>query len=117
VDDPRYEPNIVAANAEVGLRITWSDGHVSHWDLPEVRRACPCAVCADTREKGRPVWPAPGSPASLDVTDADLVGAYGVTFHWNDGHQTGIFAWKLLRDWCDCDVCLEERREASQQGA
>jgi DUF971 family protein len=35
----------------------------------------------------------------LRVEDAELVGAWGITFTWNDGHSTGIFSWALLRQW------------------
>jgi DUF971 family protein len=28
---------------------------------------------------------------------AELVGRYGLTFFWSDGHKTGIFAWPMLR--------------------
>ena len=30
---------------------------------------------------------------------AELVGAWGLQIHWNDGHETGIYAWSMLRAW------------------
>ena len=30
---------------------------------------------------------------------AELVGAWGIQIHWNDGHETGIYAWSMLRVW------------------
>ena len=31
----------------------------------------------------------------------ELVGAWGISFTWNDGHATGIYPWDALRRWCD----------------
>jgi DUF971 family protein len=45
------------------------------------------------------VWPKPASPRPLRAEHAELVGAWGITFTWNDGHSTGIFSWALLRQW------------------
>nr|MBA2327462.1 DUF971 domain-containing protein [Actinomycetota bacterium] len=33
------------------------------------------------------------------IEDAELIGAWGITLRWNDGHSTGIFSWDLLRHW------------------
>ena len=33
-----------------------------------------------------------------------------ITFHWSDGHRTGIYRWEDLRDGCPCDECRTERR-------
>ena len=40
--------------------------------------------------------------------DAEFTGNYGLQLKWNDGHQTGIFSWELLRRWCGCPVCVPE---------
>jgi DUF971 family protein len=37
----------------------------------------------------------------LRIEDAELVGGWGITVTWNDGHSTGIFAWSILRYWAD----------------
>lgn len=104
----RYEPEKIEASAEVGLRITWADGHVSHWDLATIRGACGCAVCNELRHAGRPVFLA--GAGELEVQHAELVGSYGITFHWSDGHGTGIYQWEDLRDSCPCDECRTTRR-------
>jgi DUF971 family protein len=107
-EDPRYIPAKVEASAAVGVRITWEDDHVSHWDLATMRGACGCATCHELRTAGKPVYM--GSADSLDVKDAELVGGYGVSFHWSDGHRTGIYRWQDLRDGCPCDECRTTRR-------
>jgi DUF971 family protein len=42
------------------------------------------------------VWPQPSSPQPLRIVDAELVGAWGISFTWNDRHSTGIYSWELL---------------------
>ena len=37
----------------------------------------------------------------LRAEGAELVGAWGMQIHWNDGHETGIYAWSMLRAWRD----------------
>ncbi|MGH2760261.1 MAG: DUF971 domain-containing protein [Actinomycetota bacterium] len=107
-EEVAFEAEKVEASADVGVRISWADGHVSHWDLAAIRGACGCATCHELRYAGRPVYL--GGADSLDVGDAELVGAYGITFHWSDGHSTGIYSWEDLRNGCPCDECRTARR-------
>jgi DUF971 family protein len=37
----------------------------------------------------------------LRIEEAELVGAWGLSVTWNDGHATGIYPWDALRRWCD----------------
>ena len=88
-----------------GLRITWSDGRVSEFPVALLRRACPCATCRAAREEEarRPAGRLPvlGNPAAaVDaavVSGAELVGAYALRLRWQDGHDTGIYDFDLLR--------------------
>ena len=34
-----------------------------------------------------------------------LVGAYGLRVEWSDGHGTGIYTFRWLRDRCPCEAC------------
>jgi DUF971 family protein len=107
-DDGSHFAEKVEASADVGVRITWEDGHVSHWDLATIRGACGCATCHELRNASKPVYFADAK--DLDVLEAELVGGYGITFHWSDGHRTGIYRWADLRGGCPCDECRTERR-------
>ena len=40
---------------------------------------------------------------------AEGVGKYAIKFHWNDGHELGIYSWQFLRDVCPCDECKGAR--------
>jgi len=80
------------------VTITFDDGRVHAFTLDELRSNCPCATCRAARDAGRD--PAPGS-ATIEIADASLVGAWGISFSWSDGHATGIYPWESLSVWAD----------------
>jgi DUF971 family protein len=84
-----------------GVTVTFADGVVCSFTLQELRPRCPCASCRGWRERGEPAWPRPGDSPSLAVTHAELVGAWGLSLTWSDGHAAGIFPWDALRAWCE----------------
>jgi DUF971 family protein len=90
-------PIAIDVKREHGLEVTWEDGSSTLWELEDLRRRCPCAACRTERDRGRPVWPLATSPRPLRITDAEIVGAWGLGITWNDGHRTGIYSWALLR--------------------
>ena len=110
------DPKSVKVNLTTGtgVDIEWKDGHRSHYDFPFLRDACPCALCKEEREKsGRePGAPPALAPAALPMfkasarpTAAEAVGKYAIRFHWNDGHDQGIYSWQFLREVCPCKEC------------
>ncbi len=87
------------------LAVDWSDGHRSEFPLDYLRSWCPCAGC----QGHAPV------PRYLDLHDQVLagieeVGNYALMLRWNDGHDTGIWAFPRLRELCPCASCGGERR-------
>lgn len=91
----------ITIEREHGVAVEFMDGHRCRFDLEDLRRACPCASCRGARDQGREPWPTPRSPLPLSITDAALVGAWGLSITWNDGHATGIYPWDALRRWCE----------------
>ncbi len=99
-----------------GMEITWRDEHRSAWSFPWLRDACPCATCNEEREREHraagipkpqpanllPMYKAPARPDTVTP-----VGRYAISFHWNDGHSSGIYSWDYLRRHCQCDQCRE----------
>ncbi|RXS93276.1 gamma-butyrobetaine hydroxylase-like domain-containing protein [Silvibacterium dinghuense] len=97
-----------------GVEIDWKDGHRSAWTFAWLRLACPCATCVEEREReGRkpgepkakpvellPMYQAPPRPETVTP-----VGRYAISFHWNDGHSSGIYSWDFLRRNCICEAC------------
>jgi DUF971 family protein len=105
MDIPDVEPPTeVELDRTVGLTVRWPDGAVARFDLEDLRRNCPCAECRGKREQGLAIWPAPGAPQPLEATGAELVGHWGLSIRWNDGHETGIYAWSILHAWAGLDT-------------
>lgn len=90
------------------LALAWSDGHESYIPFDVLRRACPCALCAKKKVSGTVSTPAAETvPDTFSGTIAALmpVGAYAVQVVWDDGHDTGIYAFDTLRALCPCEDC------------
>jgi len=89
------------------VRITWSDGHVGEYSYPYLRGWCPCAVCQGHG----------GQRHFLEFPRARLVrlqavGNYAVGLTWQDGHDTGIYSYRYLRDLCPCPACQPVQGQA-----
>lgn len=95
------EATDVTVDRDQGISITFADGRRCSFGREELRLACPCAGCRGSRDKGETPWPTPRSPLPLTIADAELVGAWGLSITWNDGHATGIYPWDSLRRWCE----------------
>lgn len=79
------------------FRITWNDGLVHDYAARDLRLACPCASCVD-EGTGRPLLDPRTVADGILLFGAELVGRYGLSFFWSDGHKTGIFHWRRLRE-------------------
>jgi DUF971 family protein len=85
--------------------VEFDDGVICEFPLAELRKACPCASCRLPREQTNKRTPAGLQLASaISVATAELVGAWGISITWNDGHSTGIYPWASLRNWYDGTV-------------
>jgi DUF971 family protein len=83
------------------MTLTYDDGHACTFGIEQLRQACPCATCRGWRDRGEASWPRGEQTTALSITDAELVGAWGISLVWSDGHSTGIYSWDALRRWCD----------------
>lgn len=93
--------------AEQRLLIDWSDNRRSEFSLHELRRICPCASCRTEREQqgNNPLRILKSDPTGVRVVHAELVGNYAIKFRWSDGHDTGIFEFRMLRGLgCDGEI-------------
>jgi len=94
----QHYPTEVRRLAEEGrLRITWDDGHVSDYPLAYLRGWCPCAMCQGHGGERRYVH-APNA----ELKNIAVVGKYALNLSWGDGHDTGIYSYRYLRDLCPC---------------
>lgn len=110
-DAARRTPTAIDLDTEHGLmQIAWADGHVSLYELAELRRRCPCAVCAG--EMGRPGMVTSETiftPRQTTLAEVQPLNRFGLQFIWADGHDDGLFGYDYLRDLCPCDDCVAER--------
>jgi DUF971 family protein len=79
------------------LGLTWEDGVRTSTTAQVLRQQCPCAGCVDEWTNKRTLDPSQ-VPADLRVTRVQPVGNYALAFAFSDGHGTGIYPWKLLRE-------------------
>ena len=99
-DDPTDVASITV-DRDSHVEVTFADGRACRYELVELRLACPCAGCRNAREQGREPWRPVAGRAALAITDAELIGAWGLGITWSDGHSTGIYPFESLRRWCD----------------
>jgi DUF971 family protein len=81
------------------LAIAWNDGTESFIALETLRRHCPCAACGGEPDvMGHVVRPNVSyGPKSFELRDFHLVGGYALQPTWNDGHNTGLYPYRMLR--------------------
>ncbi len=93
------------------LAIAWEDGHESYYDPEPLRRACPCAACKGETNVLSHAAPLPQnfSPASFELRGWQYVGGYALQPHWGDGHASGLYTFKYLRELCPCDQCQKPK--------
>ncbi len=80
------------------LRIEWEDGPTTEYGFEELRRRCPCAFCAgEGGFRGTMSPDTPLRPEQVELVEWTPVGRYGLAPRWGDGHDTGIYTFKMLR--------------------
>ena len=80
------------------FRVVWDDGAVSEYEWEPMRRACPCAYCSGEGQfAGNVNSETKFSAEQTTLKQVFPVGRYGLTPEWGDGHDTGIYTFKLLR--------------------
>lgn len=92
-----YAPKVIRRTDPTRIEVEWHDGHTSVLPTPMLRGLCPCAGCVNENTGVRMHDPASVS-AELTHDDVQLVGNYGITIRFSDGHSTGIFPFRFLRD-------------------
>lgn len=100
--DLRFVPlEVRAPRGAESTEIRWADGHVATYPNELLRGYCPCAGCQG--HEGRIKFIAGGNSV---LESLEEVGNYGLALGWGDGHDSGIFTYRYLRELCCCDACL-----------
>ena len=97
---PAVEPREIMQEDDANLRITWADGRVCRFSAPVLRRLCPCARCVNEWTGQRMLQP-DAIADNLTIRNVEIVGRYALNFRWSDGHDTGIYSFRLLRELCE----------------
>jgi ATP-binding protein involved in chromosome partitioning len=79
------------------VRFVWDEGDEDLWSARDLRLACVCAMCQSEATGERLLDPATVA-TELTVTAMEMVGNYGVSIHFSDGHTTGIYRFKRLHE-------------------
>jgi len=92
-----FQPRVITKSDPYRLEVEWADGHRTSYATAELRRLCPCAHCVNELTGERMLDP--GSvPDFLTHLDVRLVGNYALALRFSDGHETGIFPFRMLRE-------------------
>ncbi len=86
-----------------GLTVEWPDGSTQFFPVAFLRRMSPSAETRELRKQmeANPLTVLPASAHSsgpLTAEGAELVGNYAVRIRFSDGHDTGIYSWRYLRE-------------------
>ncbi len=91
------EPNQIVEESDSEISIKWSDDRETTYRAPELRRSCPCANCVN-EWTGEKLLEDSSIPEDISFSQVSIVGRYALNFHFSDGHDTGIFSFKFLRN-------------------
>jgi len=87
-----------------GLTIAWDDGTSSFYSILYLRKMSPSADTKALKEQiaKNPLTVLPAKIANqtgpLTALDAEFVGNYAIKIRFSDGHDTGLYSWKYLRE-------------------
>jgi DUF971 family protein len=93
---PSTTPRVIRRSDPTRVEIEWDDGERTVFTAAELRSLCPCANCVDELSGVRRHDPA-SVPADLTQVDVRLVGNYAIAARFSDGHETGIYPFRMLR--------------------
>lgn len=113
--DKRNKPvSVDVSNSDQTLSIDWADGHTSIFSLFGLRKNCPCVECRGGHSQmGRfePRLFLVEPTQTYKIISAEQVGNHALKISWNDGHNSGMYRWDLLRHMDESVEKLKERSE------
>ncbi len=94
------EPTQIIEESDAEISISWSDGEETRYEASDLRRKCPCAGCVN-EWTGEPMLKPETIADDLNFKNIAVVGRYALNFNFSDGHDTGIYSFKYLRELTD----------------
>jgi len=95
--DPRFVPTEIRQAGPRALAIAWADGRETVFDVRDLRLACACASCVDEWSGEGRLDPS-AIPEDVHPLSIQRVGRYAIQIRWSDGHDTGIYPFRRLRE-------------------
>lgn len=92
-----FPESLELTDSDSVLQIAWDDGHVSRLRLSALRAECPCASCKGHHPSQSLNLQADQFP-DIRITDLASVGRYAYSISWSDGHNTGLYTLRSLRE-------------------
>ncbi len=78
------------------LVIRWDDDLKHSYPVRKLRQECRCAICVDEISGQRRLDPE-SIPQDIKPIKIRGVGRYAIHISWTDGHDSGIYSFKMLR--------------------
>ncbi len=92
-----YVPTVIRRSDPRRVEIEWSDGARTVYSPAQLRGLCPCAQCVNEISGKRMNDPS-AVPLDLEQSDLHMIGNYAISMRFSDGHHTGIYTFKFLRE-------------------
>jgi ATP-binding protein involved in chromosome partitioning len=92
------------------ITFVWEDEHKTVYSARDLRLQCRCAECIEEMT-GKPLLDPKTVSDAVRARAMRIVGNYAVNVDWSDGHSTGIYNFRSLRENCPCDACKQLRAE------
>lgn len=81
-------------HADGRLEIDWDDGEQCSYTHMLLRVQCPCAGCrGHTPDQAKDIV----GKEAVRIVSVDMVGNYAIRIAFDDGHDTGIYTFSVLR--------------------
>ena len=95
-------PTSIRKIGQAEMKLTWTDGHESVYTARYLRENCPCASCRHELT-GEKILRVEDLPKEMSILKSEILGNYALGFQFSDGHSTGIYTYRYLREICpDC---------------
>ena len=90
-------PTDIQMTEQGKLSIEWHDGQKDTHTPYDLRIICACALCVD-ENTGKQLLQPKQVPLDIKIQSYAPVGRYAITIQFSDGHNTGIYTFKKLRE-------------------
>ncbi len=97
------------------MLIKWNDGHAGRDTFLRMRWNCPCASCnGEMGVPGRLEFVKELKDDETVLENLEPIGYYALRPTWKDGHDSGLFTYELLRNLCECEICMNQHPDKFQ---